>query len=108
MNMTNCVDLILVSAIAVYIVDVSGFTESWRNGLQRVLNLKSLRSLKPFDCGTCMAWWSCIVYSLFTHTFSLPTIAFSALMALLALPMGQLMMMIREWLSVLIGKSFPK
>lgn len=106
--MTNCTELTLVALIAVYIVDVSGFTESWRSALAGWLGRKSLRPLKPFDCGTCMAWWSCIIYSLCTGAFSLATVAYSALMALLALPMGQLMTMIREWLSVLIGRSFPK
>ena len=81
---------ILAALVAVYIVDVRGFTESWRIGLARLLRINMLRPLPPFDCGTCMAFWAAIGCSLFS------------------VPVGKFMMMIREWLSVLIGRAFPK
>ena len=59
-------ELLAVAAVAVYIVDprLSGFTNSWRAALARILHVRELRPLKPFDCPKCMAWWSCVVYAL--------------------------------------------
>lgn len=100
--MSIYIDLLLVAAIATYIVDVSGFTDSWREALQKWLKVKSLRNLKPFDCGKCMTWWSCLIYALFTGHFCLETIAFSALLSLLSFPMGNIMGAIQEDLLILI------
>lgn len=101
------IDLILVAVVTVYIVDISGFTESWRNALARMLKVKALRPLPPFDCGKCATWWSCLIYSICVGEFSLATVAFSAAMSLLSIPIGQFLLFIREGLNWLIGKLFP-
>ena len=56
------IDLILVALVTIYIVDISGFTESWRTALARSLKISesAMRPLKPFDCGKCMTWWVCL------------------------------------------------
>ena len=53
--MTATLQLLLLAASVTYIVDVSGFTESWRALLARVLHIRpdQLRALPPFDCGKC-------------------------------------------------------
>lgn len=101
------IDLLLVAVIAIYIVDVSGFTESWRDLLARKLNVARLKPLPPFDCGKCAAWWSCIIFAICKGQFTLETIAFSALMSLLSIPIGQVMIFIREGMIWLINKIFP-
>ena len=101
------IDLILVAVIAIYIVDVSGFTESWRDALARWLKVTNLRPLPPFDCGTCMAWWSCLIYAICVGEFSLVTIAISAMLSLLSIPIGQGMIFIREWMTWIINKLMP-
>ena len=101
-------DEILTALVAVYIVDVSGFTEAWRTGLSRLLGVKHLRALPPFDCGTCAAFWSAIVWSICVGKFSLEAVAVAAVCSLLALPAGQFMQLIKEWACSLIGKAFPK
>ena len=98
----------MAALVAVYIVDVSGFTESWRAALVRLLHVQRLRPLPPFDCGTCMAFWTALVWSIVWGEFDLLHVAVAAACSLLALPAGQLMTLIREWLAVLIGRAFPK
>lgn len=99
---------IMAALVAVYIVDVSGFTDSWRNGLARLLHVQRLRPLPPFDCGTCMAFWTALVWSIVCGEFDLLHVAVAAACSLLAYPAGQFMMLIREWLVILIGRAFPK
>lgn len=104
--MTEALTLTLVAAVAVYVVDVSGFTESWRGLLARRLGIqeRALRRLPPFDCGKCAAFWACIAVTIVDGTFSLATVAWSALMSLLALPMAQFMELLRDALSVLLSR----
>ena len=101
------IELILVALVTIYIVDISGFTESWRDALARMLHVSRLRSLKPFDCGKCMTWWVCLIYPMFTGDFSLGTIAFAALLSHLSNPIGMGLIFIREWITWIFDKLMP-
>lgn len=101
------IDLFLVALVTIYIVDISGFTESWRSGLARMLNVSAIRPVPPFDCGKCMAWWVCLFYALFTGHLNLGTIAFSALMSHLSIPLGETLIFIREWFTWILNKLMP-
>ena len=94
-------DLLLLAAIVIYIVDVSGFTQSWRSLIAGWLKVQHLRDLPPFDCGKCMTWWSCLLCSIFAHQFTFPVIAYCALLSLLSEPIGQFMHAARELLGLL-------
>jgi hypothetical protein len=102
--MKTYIDLLLIAAITIYIVDLSGFTESWRAALARWLKAKELKALKPFDCGQCMTWWVGIIYSLCVGEFSLPILAYIAALAFLSFPIGQMMIFIREGMLSLVNK----
>ena len=103
------IDLLMVALITIYIVDISGFTESWRTALARSLNISesAMRPLKPFDCGKCMTWWVCLIYPICTGEISLGTIAFAALLSHLSNPIGELMIFIREWMTHIIDRLMP-
>lgn len=100
-------DMLLVALLVVYVVDLSGFTESWRGALQRWLKVEALKPLKPFDCGQCMTWWSCLVYILCRGSFALDTVAFAAFLAFMSVPIGQALMLVREWLCNIINRLSP-
>lgn len=102
------IELLLAALVTIYVVDISGFTDSWRGLVAELLGVKALKPLPPFDCGKCMAWWVCIIASLVSGHFTWGTIAFSALMSLLSVPLGQAMIFIREGLNLLIGKLINK
>lgn len=108
--MKTYIDLLLVAAITIYIVDLSGFTQSWRDALARWLKVseQQLRPLPPFDCSKCMVWWTCIIYSICTGTFSLAVLAYIALLSFLSIPLGQLFLFINESLSWLIDKMMRR
>lgn len=103
------IDLLMVALITIYIVDISGFTESWRTALARSLKISesAMRPLKPFDCGKCMTWWVCLIYPICTGDISLGTIAFAALLSHLSNPIGELMIFIREWMIHIIDRLMP-
>lgn len=92
------ISIIFLALITIYIVDLSGFTDSWRKGLAMLLNIKveNLRSLKPFDCGKCMTWWVCNIGAIVMHKWTLPMVTFIAMLSFLSYPIGQFLIFIRE------------
>lgn len=103
-------ELAAVAAVTVYIVGVSGFTQSWRNALARALHVSEtrLRPLKPFDCATCMTWWACLIYAAATRHLTLWTVAASAALSLLSIPMQDVMLLLREGLAAIARKIFDR
>lgn len=93
-------DLLLMSLTVSYIVDVSGFTQSWRSALARWLgrSASALRPLPPFDCGKCMTFWACLIFTLIEGAFSLRVLAYICLLSCLSVTAGQVFIFIREGL----------
>lgn len=106
--MKTYIDMLMVAVITIYIVDLSGFTQSWRGLLARILHIKEMRSIKPFDCGLCMTWWVCLIYALAIGQLNLYTIAWSALLSFLSIPIGQVLIFIKEWMCWVINKLMPR
>jgi len=102
--MTTPATIALVAAVTVYVVDVSGFTDSWRSLLARLLHVKTLRPLPPFDCGKCATFWACIVTAALLGDLTVTTVAYACAASLLSLPAGQLLLFIREGLTTLISR----
>lgn len=101
------IDLLMVAVITIYIVDLSGFTQSWRGLLARILHIKEMRPIKPFDCSLCMTWWVCLIYACVQGDLTLYTTAWSAILSFLSIPIGQVLIFIREWICWLINKLMP-
>lgn len=98
---------LILAAVVVFIVDLSGFTDTWRDALARALRINRLRPLKPFDCSLCMVWWVCLLYPLFTGDFSLLTIAAAAALSLLSRTISAVLLFISEAALWLLDKITP-
>ena len=93
--MKAIIDIILVALVTIYIVDLSGFTET----LLKVISAykgRKITELKPFSCSLCMVWWVCLIYAAIVGNLTIPVVALIALISLLSVPFGQLLMLIRE------------
>ena len=101
--MKAIIDIILVALVTIYIVDLSGFTETWLNILSNYRGRK-ITGLKPFSCSLCMVWWVCLIFSLVTGECSIPMVAFIALLSFLSVPLGQLLILIRDAFLKVINK----
>lgn len=101
--MNAIIDLILVALVTIYIVDLSGFTET----LLKVISAykgRKITELKPFSCSLCMVWWVCLIYAAIVGNLTIPVVALIALLSLLSVPFGQLLMLIREAFLKVINK----
>ena len=91
------IDILILSLVVIFIVDVSGFTDSWMSALSRWLN-RQIKPVKPFACSLCMTWWTGLAYAIITGNLTIPVIGYTALLAYLSFPISQLMIFIRELL----------
>ena len=105
-------ELLLVSAVVFYVVDLSGFTQSWKEGLASLISggrTNRLRwSGRPFSCSLCMTWWCCLAWALFRGQLNLPVVAASAGFSAFSNTLYNLLIFIRESLTVLISRLNDK
>lgn len=101
--MKTIIDLILVAIITIYIVDLSGFTDTWLKVLSAYKGRK-ITEVKPFSCSLCMVWWVCLIYAAIVGNLTIPVVALIALLSLLSVPCGQLLLLIREAILKVINK----
>lgn len=105
--MSIYLQLLLLAAVVVYIVDCSGFTDAWLGWLSRFTaryNLPPVRSLRPFSCSKCMTWWTGIAWALIQHQFTLPVLAYIAGLSLLSITLCELFIFIRETSTNVLAK----
>ena len=105
--MKAIVELILVAMITIYVVDLSGFTDTWLKFLSAYKG-KKITELKPFSCSLCMVWWVCLAYLVTTSQLTLSLVAFTALLSFLSIPMGQILVMLREVMLHIINKLMSR
>lgn len=100
--MSIYIELLLVAAIVVYIVDISGWTDTWLGWLSKFTTrhgYPSVKSFRPFSCSKCMVWWCALLWAWLQGEFTLPVVAFSAGLSLLSITISQLFIFIRETLT---------
>ena len=107
MSMKAIVELILVALITIYVVDLSGFTDTWLKFLSAYKGRK-ITELKPFSCSLCMVWWVCLAYLVTTSQLTLSLVAFTALLSFLSIPMGQILVLLREVMLYIINKLMSR
>lgn len=108
--MENYLNILLLAVVVVYVVDLSGFTTSWRSALARWIGTReeSLRALPPFDCGKCAVFWAGVVYALAVRCLDLPVLAYVCLLSFLSAPIGQALLLVREAILKVIRNLMSK
>ena len=101
--MKAIIDLILVALVTIYIVDLSGFTETWLSFLSHYKGRK-ITELKPFSCSLCMVWWVCLIYAAIVGNLTIPVVALIALLSFIPVPCGQLLTLTRAAILKVINK----
>ena len=91
--------LLLVAAVVVYIVDLSGFTDTllgWASKFTARFGYGPVKNLRPFTCSLCMVWWCCLLWSIFRNNFTLPVVAYCAALSAYSITLTQSFIFIRE------------
>lgn len=102
--------LFLISLIVVIIVDLSGFIDSLKSGLKRIVTKGKMSGsdyrLKPLDCSFCMTFWTGLVYLLITHSFSLWMLSYLLLLCVFTVFIKDVLIVIKDILSYIIRKLY--
>lgn len=86
--------MICLTAIVEFVVETSGFTDTWKGWLGKWLGVKVGR-VRPFDCGLCSTFWTLTIWLLCTGQFSLAYWAFACVLAALSAQVGQVISLLR-------------
>lgn len=94
------IDILLIAVIVVCIVDISGFTDSWKSALKKVLTKGRMSdpyyTLKPFDCSFCMTFWTGLIWLLVIHSVTLWMLAYLLLICVMTPVIKDVIILIRE------------
>lgn len=100
--MSIYLSLLLLACVVVYVVDLSGWTDTWLKALSRFTTRRgypAVKELRPFSCSLCMVWWICLLYALLRKNFTLPVVAYIAGLSFLSITLRELFIFIRETLT---------
>lgn len=107
MQMKQLTDILLIAAVWVFVLDVSGFwneasaiVKGWITGG----HIKTPFTFKPFSCSLCMTFWTGIVYLIVQHSVTLPLLAWVCLCSMLTPRIADLL----NTFSDLLAKIFTK
>lgn len=97
-------NLILISIIVCYVIDISGFiTSIKRQFLRKVFKSKNpdISSLnwKPFDCSRCLTLYSGLIYLAIVGKFTIPYITIVAILSMLSSNISGLLLTIKDYLA---------
>ena len=99
----NYIDLFEITVIVVIIVDISGFIDSIKAFVGKVLGINNV-SLKPLDCSLCMTFWVSMVYLIYANELSITTLMFSLLISVMTPVIQDLIYLIRDILGFILLK----
>lgn len=97
------IDLFEISIIVVIIVDISGFIDSIKAFVGKVLHINNV-SLKPLDCSLCLNFWASMVYLLITNELTITAVMVTLLLSTMTPIIKDAIYLIRD----LIGKAINK
>ena len=99
-------NLFIISVIWVLILDMCGFALTIDKALYKIFYknrpFREDARFKPFDCPTCMTWWSCLIYLIIVQALTLPNIAFALLFAWATVIEKDVFIFVRDALTKLI------
>lgn len=101
------VEILIIAAVVVYIVDLSGFTDAWLGWLSKALG-GPVRSLRPFSCSQCMVWWCGLLWAFLQGNGSILVIGYCAALAFLSNTIYSVFLFIREWTKFIISRLMPR
>lgn len=106
------VEVLLLTIVVVCIVDISGFPDSLKSGIKRIMTRGRMSSpdysLKPFDCSLCMSFWTNLIYTITMGKFSIPILTFILLMSCFTPVIKDFILMLRDVITTVLRKIDDK
>ena len=94
-----------ITVIVVIIVDISGFIDSIKAFVGKVLGINNV-SLKPLDCSFCLNFWVSLIYLLITNELSITAVMVALLLSTMTPIIKDSIYLIRDLLGKIIDKAY--
>lgn len=108
--MNTIINLIFIQIIVVCIVDISGFIDSLKYGLSKLLTKGKVKTtnfnLMPLQCSLCMTFWSCLIYLIYVGQFTIPYICFILLLACFSSITKEIIILMKDIIIFIINKIY--
>lgn len=101
----NYIDLFEITVIVVIIVDISGFIDSIKAFIGKVLHINNV-NLKPLDCAFCMNWWVSLGYLVITNELSITAVMVTLLLSTMTPIIKDAIYLIRDLIGKIISKAY--
>ena len=101
------IDILLIAAVYVFALDVSGFWDEASAKIKGWLTHGAIRTpfqFKPFSCSLCMTFWTGIVYLLAVGRLTIANVAYVCLVAFLTPRIKDLLLVADGLLAALFNK----
>lgn len=79
------IDILMIAWLCVFVIDCTTILPDFEDWVKshRGWWCRTYRNRKPFTCALCMTWWLSLTWLVINDCFTLPYIAFGALVAYL-------------------------
>lgn len=101
----NYIDLFEITIIVVIIVDISGFVDSIKSFVGKVLGINNV-SLRPLDCSFCLNFWVSLIYLLITNELSITAVMVTLLLSTMTPIIKDAIYLIRDSIGKIINKAY--
>jgi hypothetical protein len=104
-------ELLLLALVVIYVVDLSGFSDTllrWVNRWLRRYHYGPVENLRPFTCSLCMVWWCGLLWCIYRNNFTLPAVAYCAALSAFSFTLSTLVVFIRETALAVLRKMMDK
>ena len=95
--------LIEIAIITVIIIDISGFVDSVKEFIGKMLGITNVR-LKPLECSLCMNFWVSMCYLIWVGELSITTVMVTLLLSVMTPVISDLIYLIRDMIATIINK----
>lgn len=100
------INLLLLTTILIFIIDLSGFTQSIQYALKKWLKTNKDIVIKPFMCSLCMTFWIGIIYALIMHSLTIPILAYITLLSFMTPVIRDIMKLIQDFIIAVINAIY--
>ena len=101
----NYIDLFEITVIVVIVVDISGFIDSIKSLIGKVLHINNV-SLKPLDCSFCLNFWVSLGYLVITNQLSITAVMVALLLSTMTPIIKDAIYLIRDLIGKIISKAY--
>ena len=79
------IDILMIAWLCVFVIDCTTILPDFEEWVKshRGWWCRTYQNRKPFTCSLCMSWWLSLAWILINNRFTLPFIAFAAIVAFL-------------------------